>query len=74
VLNRNVSDLCFQVMKGLSYSTEGDLKILSTERIEQSAVPLCMAWYPMFTNETFLLTTNNEVKFWNITLWTIKIQ
>lgn len=37
------------------------LKILRIRRIEQSAVPLCMAWYPQAGTESFLVTANSQV-------------
>ncbi|GCB81653.1 hypothetical protein scyTo_0021434, partial [Scyliorhinus torazame] len=46
----------------LAHSTEDDLKILSNERIEQSAVPACMAWYPPISKESFIITANNQYK------------
>uniref|UniRef100_A0A0L8HB67 Cilia- and flagella-associated protein 251 n=1 Tax=Octopus bimaculoides TaxID=37653 RepID=A0A0L8HB67_OCTBM len=39
------------------------VQLLSVDRIEQSAIPLCMAWYPSFTKEYFILTVNNEYKY-----------
>ncbi|KAJ9575107.1 hypothetical protein L9F63_007768, partial [Diploptera punctata] len=44
-------------------SGRGVLLVLSTDRIEQSAIPLCMAWYPKFSKERFLFTSNSEFKF-----------
>ncbi|MBN3304255.1 CF251 protein, partial [Amia calva] len=43
-------------------SKEDDLKLLSKDRIEQSAVPKCMAWYPPLTKENFILTVNDQYK------------
>lgn len=45
----------------LSSSTD-DLKILQYSRIEQSAIPLCLDWYPAITKETFLVVANDEYK------------
>ncbi|XP_071509123.1 cilia- and flagella-associated protein 251-like [Diadema antillarum] len=39
------------------------LQVLSTDRIEQSAVPQCFAWYPPITKEQFFITANNQFKF-----------
>ncbi|XP_018056834.1 PREDICTED: WD repeat-containing protein 66-like [Atta colombica] len=39
------------------------LKILRIDQIEQSAVPLCLAWYPVSDNEKFLMISNSEYKY-----------
>lgn len=52
-----------QVEYDLENSTKDDLRILTSDRIEQSAVPLCTAWYPPVTKESFILTANNQYKF-----------
>ncbi|XP_019887805.1 cilia- and flagella-associated protein 251 isoform X2 [Ooceraea biroi] len=39
------------------------LKILRVNRIEQSAIPLCLAWYPQSGTERFLVTANSEYKY-----------
>ncbi|XP_064612327.1 cilia- and flagella-associated protein 251-like isoform X2 [Liolophura sinensis] len=46
----------------LENSTDG-LKILSSDRIEQSAIPTCMEWYPPITKENFILTANDQFKY-----------
>lgn len=51
-----------QVEYDLANSTEDDLRILSSDRIEQSSIPMAMAWYPPLTKESFLLTVNNQVQ------------
>lgn len=46
----------------LENSTKDDLRITSSDRIEQSAVPQCMTWYPPITKEHFVLTANDQVR------------
>jgi len=43
-------------------SNVDDLKILSSSRIEQNAVPLCLLDYPDIVKESFLVTANDEFK------------
>lgn len=47
----------------LENSDQDDLRVLSSDRIEQSAFPLCATWYPPITKETFVLTANDQYKF-----------
>ncbi|XP_033628136.1 cilia- and flagella-associated protein 251-like isoform X2 [Asterias rubens] len=44
-------------------SGKDDLKLLGIERIEQSAVPQCLVWYPAITKEQFFLSANDQFKF-----------
>ncbi|XP_074868746.1 cilia- and flagella-associated protein 251 isoform X2 [Carettochelys insculpta] len=46
----------------LGSSSKEHLAVLRRDRIEQSAVPMCLAWYPPFTPEAFILTSNNQYK------------
>ena len=43
-------------------SCEENLCLSSIDRIEQSAIPMAMTWYPPVTTESFLLVTNNQYK------------
>uniref|UniRef100_UPI00398E5429 cilia- and flagella-associated protein 251 isoform X2 n=1 Tax=Pristiophorus japonicus TaxID=55135 RepID=UPI00398E5429 len=52
----------FLVEYNLANSPEDDLLILSSDRIEQSAIPMCMAWYPPITKESFIVTANQQYK------------
>lgn len=47
----------------LTNSSKDDIRLTSTDRIEQSAVPQCMTWYPPITKEHFIVTTNDQFKF-----------
>ncbi|XP_011063471.1 PREDICTED: LOW QUALITY PROTEIN: WD repeat-containing protein 66-like [Acromyrmex echinatior] len=37
------------------------LKILRIDQIEQNAIPLCLAWYPVSSIEKFFMISNSEV-------------
>lgn len=50
-----------QVEYDLEKSTKDDLCLASTDRIEQSAVPQCMTWYPPITKEHFIVTASDQV-------------
>ena len=42
-------------------SSTDDLRLISSERIEQSAVPQCFTWYPPIVKEDFLVVANDQV-------------
>lgn len=46
----------------LKNSSKDHLLIQSSDRIDQSAVPQCLVWYPPFTKENFILVANDEYK------------
>ncbi|MBN3294386.1 CF251 protein, partial [Polypterus senegalus] len=52
----------FLVEYDLTNSSKDDLRILASDRIEQSAVPYCMTVYPAITKENFILTANDQFK------------
>ncbi|KAM4808158.1 cilia- and flagella-associated protein 251 [Rhinophrynus dorsalis] len=43
-------------------SSRDHLQVSSIELIDQSAVPLCFAWYPPVTKESFILVANDQYK------------
>ncbi|NWX11723.1 CF251 protein, partial [Aegotheles bennettii] len=53
----------------LNSSSKDHLVVLHRDRVEQIAVPLCMAWYPQLSTESFILTANNcyKMKLYNTT-------
>ncbi|XP_063000378.1 cilia- and flagella-associated protein 251 [Elgaria multicarinata webbii] len=53
----------------LEHSAKGELAIIRRDRVEQSAVPKCIAWYPPLTTEYFFLTANDhyKMKLYNVT-------
>ncbi|XP_071427909.1 cilia- and flagella-associated protein 251 [Pithys albifrons albifrons] len=46
----------------LSSSIKDHLVVTHRDQVEQSAVPLCLAWYPPLSTESFILTANNCYK------------
>ncbi|NWU21708.1 CF251 protein, partial [Dyaphorophyia castanea] len=53
----------------LNSSIKDHLVVTHRDRLEQAAVPLCLAWYPQLSTESFLLTANNcyKMKLYNTT-------
>ncbi|NXY49225.1 CF251 protein, partial [Ceuthmochares aereus] len=53
----------------LNRSSKGHLVVLHRIQVEQFAVPLCLAWYPQLSTESFILTANNcyKMKLYNTT-------
>ncbi|NWV90535.1 CF251 protein, partial [Machaerirhynchus nigripectus] len=46
----------------LNSSIKDHLVVTHRDRLEQAAVPLCLAWYPQLSTESFFLTANNSYK------------
>ncbi|NXS27133.1 CF251 protein, partial [Pomatostomus ruficeps] len=53
----------------LNSSIKDHLVVTHRDRLEQAAVPLCLAWYPQLSTESFFLTANNcyKMKLYNTT-------
>ncbi|NXB19238.1 CF251 protein, partial [Rhagologus leucostigma] len=53
----------------LNSSIKDHLVVTHRDRLEQAAVPLCLAWYPQLGTESFFLTANNcyKMKLYNTT-------
>ncbi|NXM38909.1 CF251 protein, partial [Gymnorhina tibicen] len=51
----------------LNSSIKDHLVVTHRDRLEQAAVPLCLAWYPQLGTESFFLTANNcyKMKLYN---------
>jgi len=47
----------------LEVSKPDQIQLVSSDRLEQSAVPLSMAWYPPITKESLILTVNSQVHY-----------
>ncbi|NXG10789.1 CF251 protein, partial [Sakesphorus luctuosus] len=58
----------------LSSSIKDHLVVTHRDQVEQSAVPLCLAWYPPLSTESFILTANNcyKMKLLNATTKTCR--
>ena len=52
----------FQVEYDLEGSGVDDLRLMSVDHIEQSAVPTAMVWYPPLTKESFLMVAGDQVQ------------
>ncbi|NXX77335.1 CF251 protein, partial [Urocolius indicus] len=59
----------------LTNRSKGRLVVLHRDRVEQTAVPLCLAWYPQLSNESFILTANNcyKMKLYDATTKTCRM-
>ncbi|NXR68105.1 CF251 protein, partial [Rhadina sibilatrix] len=58
----------------LKSSIKDHLVVTHRDRLEQSAVPLCLTWYPQLSTESFFLTANNcyKMKLYNTTTKTCR--
>lgn len=67
--DRRASLSSLQVEYDLSSSSKDQLVISHRDRVEQVAMPLCLAWYPQFGTESFILTANScyKMKLYNTT-------
>ena len=54
--------MCLQIEYDLANSSEDDLRLLASDRIEQSAVPLAMEMFPPVSKEPFIVTANDQVR------------
>ena len=50
----------------LANSSQDDLQLLAADRIEQSAIPLTLEWYPSLSKEPFIMTANDQVGNTNV--------
>lgn len=62
---------CHQVEYDLENSSNDNLRILSSDRVEQSGIAQCMMWYPPITKESFILTANDQV--WQLEFITFSV-
>ena len=51
-----------QVEYDIINSSIDDVKLISSDRIEQSAIPTCFGWYPPVVKESFLVVANDQVR------------
>ncbi|KAL7986664.1 hypothetical protein Chor_012947 [Crotalus horridus] len=67
--SHNSEYLATAVEYDLANSVKDELVVIRRDRIEQSAVPKYIAWYPPITTEYFFLTANNhyKMKLYNVT-------
>ena len=60
-VNNTCVRLC-QVEYDVINSGIDDVRLISSDRIEQSAVPTCLAWYPPVVKESFLAVADDQVR------------